>query len=811
MAALVCLLWGAIAPLAFAQEGPAENATIELRVDQTFRDSGARPGDILPIRVLVRDLGLQARDVVIRVVGDDPDGDVPLYERVVSTNVAGSVSGLKPVWVYVPLPRDFSLGSPPLVITAHPAGEDGTASADTQLGRLEYRPSQVVSQFDGLMMVVGNRDLGLSDYQTPGLPGVAFPSRAHELTRVITGVTPAEMPDRWHGWLGVETLVWGGTGSEFGPGSLLQVQAEAIEHWVRRGGHLVVVLGTDTQVWTSRSSNRLREILPVMASAPVEHEGVDLSGWRALLTTRPEVPLPERATVRELMPDASAGPGMSTPILESPEGWCIALRREVGAGAVTLIGVDLADARFRRAGSLQAHSFWHRVLGRRGGVLTEAELVSNNMLNRLEERAASGVLLDDGVGAFIAKSGRSLQGLFFAIIIFAVYWVMAGPGGFALLAKWKRKQHAWVGFVAVIAVCTGVAWTTALGLRPKRVEATQLTVIEMVHGQETARAKTWASVLVPRYGRASIGVGTSGEGAERVGELVGPDVVRVWRPRTGLGNAQSFPDNAAYSVSSASPESIRVVTRATVKQVTADWAGVVPTSVGIRPYATPGDPQVLRAVRETGTSRWSVSGTLVHGFGGPLEDVQVIAVLGQDRLNLRGVRATDGLVSGLRLRARSLVGDWAPGVPLPLEQMFATEGSTSVLNEGEAALKRLVPRSGGVQGLATRGVDALEGLRGALLYPALPPWDPQDNALSKLVRRTEMHGFDVGRWFTQPCVIVVGVLRHDGETDGLVPVTVDGREAESEGATLVVWVYPLEASPPGWPTLDDATGSGSDE
>ena len=66
-----------------------------------------------------------------------------------------------------------------------------------------------------------------------------------------------------------------------------------------------------------------------------------------------------------------------------------------------------------------------------------------------------------------------------------------------------------------------------------------------------------------------------------------------------------------------------------------------------------------------------------------------------------------------------------------------------------------------------------------------------------IVRREATHGLDLGRWFTQPCLIVVGFLSSE-PVDAPVGVYVDGKLMPSQGTTMVRWILPLPDAPPSY-------------
>ena len=67
------------------------------------------------------------------------------------------------------------------------------------------------------------------------------------------------------------------------------------------------------------------------------------------------------------------------------------------------------------------------------------------------------------------------------------------------------------------------------------------------------------------------------------------------------------------------------------------------------------------------------------------------------------------------------------------------------------------------------------------------------------VKRAETHGWDVGRWFSQPCVIIMGQLV---DTESPTPLLVNGQPVKSRGRTVVRWVYPMPDNPPQYPEAE---------
>jgi hypothetical protein len=782
---LALLCWALLVRPALAQDLPSPAAEVELQVERFGPGSVCRQGEWVGLYVSLNDRALEQREIILRLQGRDADGDRPMYDTVVASNPGTRQA----FWVYTRLPFRFDQ-SETLQLSAWealPAGDDDAQGslayrASRLLGSTAARPVRVLDRTESMIGVFGSWHFGLGAYGVALQGGgIQVAPTGHELTRIITGLEHAEVPHRYQGLLQFDALVWGGARRGADPLYLSTDQANAIREWVRRGGHLIVTLPSVGQEWFS-GANPLRDLLP--ASMPGRLiEGYDLNRISALLSRDAETTLPTEVALRVFEADEDA-----SCILATPEGECIVARRAVGAGAVTVIGIDLSNAALVSLGLPHPDQFWHRILGRRGTLdpdSGEAKRAINSQRTR--------VSFDSDIPDEIAKSGRAYVGVLLGFVVFALYWILAGPGGFGLLARWKIKHHAWVAFVAAIALFTAIAWTGATLLRPKRVEAVHLTFLHQVAGQASQRARTWASVLIPSYGDATISVGDPDSDA-----LLSP-----WEPPvTDVLTQSSFPDNRAYRVDARRPNAMRVPTRSTIKQIRVDWTGE-PIWTGISALRDPGQiGETLVHFNQAG----HLVGRLTHDLPGPLEDVVLIVVHRQQNIPRRGIPlpqvATIAVADAYRL-----TGDWAPGEANAISLETITSNQTGkdaltsflevLITKGTRVTADLGPRDAGT---------VSERLTAALLFPQLPP--PTYNrmgAQARLAQRSETHGLDLGLWMTQPCVIVIGHLR-ESQAEGLpLPLRVNGRDVRSGGGrTVVSWVYPLGDSAPEFqPELDE--------
>ena len=798
------LRWLTVAVTAWLAGAASAQDTGEIRVRIAQYGVGnlARAGDWMGVQVEILDSAPSERDVVLRLQVRDADGDRAMFDRVVTANPGVEQS----FWLYARLP--FQAVQDPPSVVVHEAVETGPE--DPGSARAGYRAGRILGRSDeggrfagqilpasvGMAGVVGPYAAGIDQY------GISVQSRpwspfAHELTRVVTGLDVPGLPDRWQGLAPLEVLVWSeSTTRNTEPMALTPERAAAVREWVERGGHLVIVLPPAGEPWFA-GEHALSPILPDVRR-PTRREGYDLSRIRALLTDSPDLSLPSNAVVHTFTPADGAEPSHARPVLALPDGETVVVRRLVGSGAVTVVGLDLTSGPLRRFGLPEAERFWHRVLGRRGQIKPQERLSDQERADAAMSRRDMD--FDHDISSSVARTGSAVQGVLFGIAVFITYWLVAGPLGFMLLRRKGLHQHAWVGFVACTVLFTALAWAGATVLRPKKVSYTHLTLLEMVEGEPLVRARTWSSVMLPAYGEATVSVRDPEAGS---GVRAGSDnLLAPWEPPGNLvGWSKGFPDNSGYRIEARSPDTLTVPTRATIKQFRADLAG--PSSWGRIVLSR--DPGVLdRPVIEREGLR--LSGSITHDLPGALTDVLVFISPGQARVLPPGTSLAGGAISGVLVLAPQFSGDgWVPGQVLDLGAVSAAGVGQGRMPDYFRSAVRDGIDTGSLTGAATGAglTSRLTAVR--FLSQFAPPnfRDDRDTVANRLGRRLDTHGWDLGRWLTAPCVIVTGFLevpaRDASDSGAPFPLFVDGRAAPGSGLTMVTWIYPLEDEPPRWP------------
>lgn len=792
-------------------QGPSA-ATGEVKVELAESGVGGvvRPGDWCGLRLRLTDTASTQREVLVRIHGSDPDGDIPLYQREQTTNPGTR----QDVWLYPRLSFKLARGMS-LTVTVNESieGEGPDSLNGRRPGRLLARAQitlqGVVPPQSGLIGVVYqqqvSRTLGLSGYMGSKLhtSNETWHTYGHERS-AMAELGPADLPDRWMGLAPMDALVWAGGD----PAELRGDRDRSVREWVERGGHLIVVLPAVGQTWSSATTNQLYDMMPVVAIS--REENVPMADYRPLLTNRARAMFPTTGVVHSFKPMAEAKPNEAIPILNGPDGRCVVVRRLVGAGAVTWIGLDLNTTILAQGSSIDADVFWNRVLGKRMATTDpEDEKTTGDALIRMGLLNRQGVLFDEAIPGAINRKGSVALGILGAFGLFVLYWLIAGPLGFALLKRQNWQRHAWLAFVAAATGFTLISWGSATTLRPHNIDALHLTLLDHVYGQPIQRARMWASVLVPGYGTGTIAIGDRDATAGR-----SLNAVTVWDSSSDEASGWGgFPDARGYPVDTRVPDRWTFPTRATVKQIQADWAGgpvwKMPVPLGA------GDEGVgqltINPASAVQRGEPYVTGVLKHEMPGSLRNVVVVAVRGQTDLQPSRTRMTT-LSQQLLANAYAwaITNEWRPGESLDLSiitQSRVTDADGRVVPARipllETYLLGQVPALQAYQWSTGGNPDpytAEKKLRSLAFFNHLPPPTPDSSNQSYAAQRTSTHGWDLGLWLTQPCIIVIGDV--DG-VDSPVPLQIDGEPVPSrrESRVMVRWVYPLSANPPGHPKL----------
>jgi hypothetical protein len=474
-----------------------------------------------------------------------------------------------------------------------------------------------------------------------------------------------------------------------------------------------------------------------------------------------------------------------------------------------MLGIDVEElsARSLQVPAIpQGDVFWNRILGRRADTPSGQEYTSLADSSRLVQ--GSGYTKDIGDGKQIAEkiglSGQAAFGVLAATLVFGLYWLVAGPLGYASLRAFKRERWAWVAYVGVAAVFTLAIWSVGGSVAGRSVIANHFTVLDMIErapGESDAtqiqrrRATSWISVYTPDYGETEVALDPQGDPGVR-------NLLTSWRPSSST--PEGFPSRERYVAALDSPSRTVVPSRATTVDFKADWLGALREGWGQMPSIS--QPIRVTVASDGGAQTISITGALKHSLPGRLQDVQVLHVWPRQN-PLQTLAPSDEGKAPLRRFVAQLpnrgalvgVSDWSPDQELDLAKVLPQGARLADRLGLEQTIERLYYSSLEQQmrtgfGIVGDGLAFERTVEMLGIYNMLQP--PRyiragDNRGVLRIQRLGAREIDLSDWMTQPCLIVMGKLQ-----DVPLPFAfaVDGESVAGSGSVFVRWVIPLPES-----------------
>ncbi len=778
---------------ALAQPDGAPDVDVAVELEQFGVGDSWRPGEITAIRLTLTSRMGESTSCWVQWEVPNAEGDIAEYGRTVSLGAGARTS----VWLYAPVPPTATSAS----LWSVRVFEERDGERRRELGGDRISPAGATPHGleTGLIAVVGRARLRLEDYLN-SWSASTNPPGAHEETRIVN-LMPQEMPDRWEGLRLFEAVVW----SDAPPDQLRADAAAALREYVRRGGHLVVVLPDAGNPWGlgARGQSWLEDLLP--AQAPRRDEGVRLSVLMPLLSKSHEPPPRDiELSIRVFKDDFASFDAMGEryePLmaLPDPDRRVVAIQRIVGFGRITLLGIDLTSQQIASMRLPQADVFWNRVLGRRADTPSTDEIQDIYQLQKLRSGRGDPVSIDGHmVESYVNRPGRAEGGLVASLLLFGAYFVIA-IGSFAALKTRRLAQHSWVAFAGASALFTAVAWGGVRLMRQQNTELRHVTFLDHVvpppasdAGSEPhyQRATCWGSLFVPGYGKVRLQIES---------DPLQRDLVTTWSAPEK--EPDRFPNVDRYSVDTGrSPADFELPSRATAAQVRLDWMGALDPQWGGTFRVDPADP--IRVESEPTRMR-RLAGTLTSDLPGTLYDLWIIWVSDKRQRPREYAWNEKGELpylppnrSGEMLNAGHMwkmdaSKPWYPGTSRSLTELAVPSGQTDLRNNIN---KRFIE---GLEDLVYNplGRSLLDTDQMAMLsffHQLEPPEyilmeegkDPPAIVVSRKLGRD----LDLSAWFNRPCLILIGFL---GDTPSPVPLLVDDEKPQSAGLTVVRWIYPL--------------------
>lgn len=432
---------------AHAQSDPATERVTELvsvRVLNAGFDNTYRPHRWFPLQVEVRNRA----EAFTGVVAVRPEANGRAVSNAYSTPITLTADAQTTVTLLI----QARATSAPLVIEILNTANERLASTQVRLTPLDGR--------DKVYMALGEVTALLP------LIGDIAPVEARAVT---ARYTPDQFPENPAALEAVDALI---VGELFGD-SLSTAQAAALRQWVSSGGHVVWIGNATTQTLQASFG----------ALLPVSVTGVQTrSDWQAVsVSANTFAPVPALGRVPALL--AVATPQEGATVRLEQEGVPLLVRQTWGAGVADFWAFDPAGAPFAEWEGLPV--LWRETFA--------SVPVRGSWARGLIDPQAA-------VQAIVAMPNDDLFPPASTLVIFLLVYVgVVGVLNYAVLARLKRLEWAWVTIPVLVLGFSIVAFQVGFTLRGEEALISHLRAVMVPRESDSpARAIDLVGVLAPR-------------------------------------------------------------------------------------------------------------------------------------------------------------------------------------------------------------------------------------------------------------------------------------------------------------------------
>ena len=818
-----------------------------ITIDRFGAGNAFRPGGSVAVRVRIQSDLDEPVPGLLQWETINGDGDIVANTREIAVPARG---GAAVTWVVAELPSDSAASDLFDRIWTFRLFEfrDGARAEEIAVARIDAAIAQArpVEQYQGMAMVIGRNAAGLSGFDQ--LRGFPIHEGLNEETIIVTNVEPGDLPDHAAGLSTYELIVWAANDQNFLPSAIdnkPSIEA-ALREWMERGGHLVILLPGTSDPWRlGRNESVFGDLLAGLVAIP--DEGTPLRTLLPALSDRTELRQPDRlqpihrfdpatlpnawrpldAVLPPTAEQTDALKGTAAEIVErrldattdpmtAADPIVYAVRRDVGHGLLDVVGIDVADPdlQLQQAGGLpKTWVFWNAILGRRAFTPTASALETLAKEKTLARRPpidslGSGELISDRIGLSSGATFSVLGGF----LLFLTYWAVAGPLGFAILARLKRKRLAWVTFAMTSIAFAIIAWFSGRIVGSDGVQMRHVTILRHLYRPEGTSndvpqfdlVRTWFSARLPGYGKVDVRL---------EGDVEGNQLDQFSPPPNGL--SQQFPNTDRYEISIDERDGYEVPARATSAEFTASWLGrIVAVEDAWKSTIKVKVDDPIRLTRDA-AGQMTLNGTLINGTGLDLNDVRIAVVFPlrtpmsptaanaiadlplvlDEPPNYGGFVALSGpFVKGQELDLRTIL---VSNGRLPSERL---RGPTSLPTAIRDSFKD--PNAGAFvdqlynagQGASiTSESDRRKFLTMLSIFQMLPPpvleVMPGSSASGNVkFNRWLARECDVSDRFGEPGVFLFGTAEN---APCPVPISIDGERTPGDGMVFLQWIHPL--------------------
>ncbi len=233
-------------------------------------------------------------------------------------------------------------------------------------------------------------------------------------------LSPDLLPDHWSAYDSVDIITfskWPGIG-------MGEQQAKALEDWVKMGGTLVFLGGSETISYSDEFS---QDLLPVEINGSVRLDQ-RVSGEFEVITQSGRTAQNNQTKSFVL---TNATPKIGSEVILEIDRQPIAVKRDSGLGKVIFFSLDLKN--LTRSLELVISDAWLPIIPIRDLGSYEYEFIP-----ALE-----------GMKILTGRAARP-PNVFIIILICAIYTIIVGPVNFGLLAKMKKLEYAWFSVPVIV-------------------------------------------------------------------------------------------------------------------------------------------------------------------------------------------------------------------------------------------------------------------------------------------------------------------------------------------------------------------------
>jgi hypothetical protein len=407
-----------------------------------------------------------------------------------------------------------------------------------------------------------------------------------------------EMPDQWFGYQAVDLVVLG-TGSSppdfladlFDDARAAQFRdrRDALLEWVRRGGKLVVSVGSKGVELSG--SKLFQDLLPAplrldpptkaMRSLPLR--------WRVGGNLREGTLRPKTET----FPVARLGPNPTRPyrvLLSSSENpdvdqtktdLPVVVQSPYGLGRITLVAFDIDQSPFTELES--RGEFWDYLI--REGGSTRAALPPTGQQSTNPYGSSS---TDENENEFLAAlrthvdtfDGVPVVSFGWVALFIILYTILIGPVEYLVLRYvFRRLELTWITFPLIVLTVSAAAYFTAYAIKGNDLKVNKVDVVDVDLQGGRVYGRTWFTIFSPRIDSYTIGIEPK-EGWTVANPDVQPGTLVDWMAGGRGGGGGIVSRGYGYHISPSPYHVANGLDRVPIqvwstKAFTANWSGAI--------------------------------------------------------------------------------------------------------------------------------------------------------------------------------------------------------------------------------------------